>query len=95
MIELLASEGDFFPRGVYPEFGTLPANRWRKIQLHRIDLVIAVYGGMPLTLSISKCARSGPAIQEGKRKRKNALHVISETFPTLINMDALLNGQRN
>ena len=69
----------------------LRLSQWRVVQLHRIDLVLAIYGALALLAKQRLLAKVRPALTEAPRQRKYSLETLQQPFSKV--MKRLLNPQ--
>ena len=77
MIQLLTQEGEFFSPWGVPRAANGPPSLWRQMHLCRIDLTLAVYGGLSLHQRQQFWNLAVQALSEGRRKKRQPALVIS------------------
>ena len=80
-----------FPPGEFPAAAVLRLSQWRVVQLHRIDLVLAIYGALALLAKQRLLAKVRLALTEAPRKRKYSLETLQQPFSKV--MKRLLKPQ--
>jgi hypothetical protein len=65
-----------FPPGEFPDAVRLRLSPWRVVQLHRLDLVLAIYGTVALLAKQRLLPKARPALTEGPRKRQYSLETL-------------------
>src|ERR1039458_10140651 len=83
-----------FPPGELPAAVVLRLSPWRVAQLHRIDLVLAIYGALALLAKQRLLAKVRPALTEAPRKRKYSLVTLQQPFAKVMKRLLHLRGTR-
>jgi hypothetical protein len=81
-----------FPPGEFPDAVVLRLSQWRLVQLHRLDLVLAIYGTIALLAKQRLLPKARRALTEAPRKRIYSLEKFQQPLSQLMNR--LLNAQR-
>ena len=63
------------------------------MHIHRIDLTIAVYGGMDLITKLQRSGISAPAMREGKRKRVYAVFIFKQLCAMMSDINDIENQE--
>jgi hypothetical protein len=74
-----------FPPGEFPAAVVWRLSQWRVVQLHRLDLVLAIYGSIALLRKQRLLAKVRGALTEPPRKRTYALEILQPRLSKLIN----------
>lgn len=80
-----------FPPGEFPDAVVLRLSQWRVVQLHRLDLVLAIYGTLALLTKQRLLPKARGALTEAPRKRKYSLEKLQ---PPLLKLMKRLLKQR-
>ena len=81
-----------FPPGEFPDAVVLRLSQWRLVQLHRLDLVLAIYGTIALLAKQRLLPKARRALTEAPRERSYSLEKLQPPLSKLINR--LLIAQR-
>jgi len=65
-----------FPPGEFPDAVVLRLSPWRLVQLHRLNLVLAIYGTLALLKKQRLLPKARRALTEAPRKRKYSLEEL-------------------
>jgi hypothetical protein len=65
-----------FPPGEFPAAVVLRLSQWRLVQLHRLNLVLAIYGTVALLAKQRLLPKARPALTEAPRKRTCSLEKL-------------------
>jgi hypothetical protein len=65
-----------FPPGEFPDAVVLRLSQWRVVQLHRLDLVLAIYGTVVLLAKQRLLPKARRALTEPPRKRNYSLEKL-------------------
>jgi hypothetical protein len=65
-----------FPPGEFPDAVVLRLSQWRVVQLHRLDLVLAIYGTVALLAKQRLLPKARRALTEPPRKRNYSLEKL-------------------
>jgi hypothetical protein len=77
-----------FPPGEFPAAAPPRLSQWRVVQLHRIDLIIAIYGSLALSARLWLWQKVLRALTEAKRKRVYSLDKYQQLLAELLNLTA-------
>jgi hypothetical protein len=81
-----------FPPGEFPDAVALRLSQWRLVQLHRLDLILAIYGTVALLAKQRLLRQARRALTEAPRKRIYSLEKFQQPLSKLMNR--LLLAQR-
>ena len=81
-----------FPPGEFPDAVVLRLSQWRLVQLHRLDLILAIYGTVALLAKQRLLPKARRALTEAPRKRIYSLEKLQPPLSQLMNR--LLIAQR-
>ena len=81
-----------FPPGEFPDAVVLRLSQWRVVQMHRLDLVLAIYGTLALLAKQRLLPKARGALTEPPRKRTYALEKLLPPLSKLMNR--LLTAQQ-
>ena len=81
-----------FPPGEFPDAVVLRLSQWRLVQLHRLDLILAIYGTVALLTKQRLWRKARRALTEAPRKRIYSLEKLQQPLSQLMNR--LLIAQR-
>ena len=81
-----------FPPGEFPDAVVLRLSQWRLVQLHRLDLILAIYGTVALLAKQRLLPKARRALTEAPRKRIYSLEKFQQPLSKLMNR--LLIAQR-
>lgn len=65
-----------FPPGEFPAAVVLRLSQWRVVQLHRLDLLLAIYGTVALLAKQQLFPKARRALTEPPRKRHYSLEKL-------------------
>ena len=82
----------YFPPGEFPDAVVLRLSQWRLVQLHRLDLILAIYGTVALLANQRLLPKARRALTEAPRKRIYSLKKVQPPLSQLMNR--LLIAQR-
>jgi hypothetical protein len=74
-----------FPPGEFPDAVVLRLSQWRLVQLHRLDLVLAIYGTIALLAKQRLLPKARRALTEAPRKRTYSLEKLPPPLSKLMN----------
>jgi hypothetical protein len=74
-----------FPPGEFPDAVVLRLSQWRVVQLHRLDLALAIYGTITLLRKQRLLPKVRGALTEAPRKRTYALEKLQPPLSKLMN----------
>ena len=74
-----------FPPGEFPDAVVWRLSQWRLVQLHRLDLVLAIYGTIALLAKQRLLPKARGALTEAPRKRTYALEKLQPPLSKLMN----------
>ena len=74
-----------FPPGEFPDAVVLRLSQWRLVQLHRLDLVLAIYGTIALLAKQRLLPKARRALTEAPRERSYSLEKLQPPLSKLMN----------
>jgi hypothetical protein len=74
-----------FPPGEFPDAVVLRLSQWRLVQLHRLDLVLAIYGTIALLAKQRLLPKARRALTEAPRERTYSLEKLQPPLSKLMN----------
>ena len=77
-----------FPPGEFLAAVPQRLSQWRVVQLHRIDLIVAIYGTLALSARQRLCYKALQALTEATRKRSYSLEKYQQLLSELLNLTA-------
>jgi hypothetical protein len=73
-----------FPPGEFPDAVVWRLSQWRVVQLHRLDLVLAIYGTIALLTKQRQLPKLRRTLTEAPRKRTYALQQLQPSLSKLV-----------
>ncbi len=74
-----------FPPGEFPDAAVWRLSQWRLVQLHRLNLVLAIYGTIALLTKQRLLPKARRALTEAPRKRTYTLEKLQTPLSKLMN----------
>ena len=74
-----------FPPGEFPDAVVSRLSQWRLVQLHRLDLVLAIYGTIALLAKQRLLPKARRALTEAPRKRTYSLEKLKPPLSKVMN----------
>ena len=74
-----------FPPGEFPDAVLLRLSQWRVVHLHRLNLVLAIYGTVALLAKQRLWPKARRALTEAPRKRTYSLEKLQPPLSKLMN----------
>jgi len=85
LIQCLHEEAISFSPWEFPDAVVLRLSQWRLVQLHRLDLVLAIYGTIALLAKQRLLPKARRALTEAPRKRTYSLEKLQPPLSKLMN----------
>jgi len=85
LIQCLHEEAISFSPWEFPDAVVLRLSQWRLVQLHRLDLVLAIYGTIALLAKQRLLPKARRALTEAPRKRSYSLEKLQPPLSKLMN----------